>query len=99
MANKKIDLKLLSKTIKAILGQDTNIKELNGKNSIDVSKNDILIYNPNGQFYFYKVKKNGSITVPNKESCTKLSLGNGGGDTFTWDKIKKKILNGITLPQ
>lgn len=92
MADKKIDLKLLSKTIKAILGQDTNIKELDGKNSINVSKNDILIYNPNEQFYFYKVKKNGSITVPNKETCTKLSLGNGGGDTLNWNNIKKKLL-------
>ena len=97
MTNKKIDLKLLSKTIKAILGQDTNIKELDGKNSIDVSKNDILIYNPNGQFYFYKVKKNGNITVPNKESCTKLSLGSGGGEGLNWDKIKKKILDGAKV--
>ena len=93
MADKKIDLKLLSKTIKAILGQDTNIKELDGKNSIGVSKNDILIYNPHGQFYFYKAKKDGLITVPNKESCTKLSLGNGG-EGLNWDKIKKKILTG-----
>jgi len=92
MANKKIDLKLLSKTIKAILGQETNIKELDGKNSIDVSKNDILIYNPNGQFYFYKVKKNGNITVPNKETCTKLSLGQGGGEGLNWNNIKKKLL-------
>lgn len=91
MANKKIDLKLLSKTIKAILGQDTNIKELDGKNSIDVSKNDILIYNPNGQFYFYKVIKNGSIQIPTEEYCKKLALGNGESG-LDWDKIKKKIL-------
>lgn len=92
MADKKIDLKLLSKTIKAILGQDTNIKELDGKNSVGVSKNDILIYNPNGQFYFYKVIKNGKITIPTSDYCEKLSLGNGGG--LSWDKIKKKILDG-----
>ena len=92
MADKKIDLKLLGKTVKAILGQDTNIKELDGKNSINVSKNDILIYNPNGQFYFYKAKKNGLIKVPTKETCTKLSLGSGGGEGLNWDKIKKKLL-------
>ena len=92
MADKKIDLKLLSKTIKAILGQDTNIKELDGKNQVAVSKNDILIYNPNGQFYFYKVIKNGSIQIPTSDYCEKLSLGNGGG--LNWDKIKKKILTG-----
>lgn len=95
MADKKIDLKLLSKTIKAILGQDTNIKELDGKSSIDVSKNDILIYNPNGQFYFYKVIKNGKITIPTSDYCEKLSLGNGGG--LNWDKIKKKILSGAVV--
>lgn len=92
MADKKIDLKLLGKTVKAILGQDTNIKELDGKNSINVSKNDILIYNPKEQFYFYKVIKNGKITIPTSDYCEKLSLGNGGG--LSWDKIKKKILDG-----
>lgn len=95
MSNKKIELDLYSKTIKAILGQDTNIKELDGKSSIDVSKNDILIYNPNGQFYFYKVIKNGKITIPTSNYCKKLSLGNGEG--LNWDKIKKKILSGAVV--
>ncbi len=90
MVNKKIDLKLLGKTIKAILGQDTNIKELDGKNAIVVSKNDIVMYNPKGQFYFYKVIKNGLIQIPTEEYCKKLSLGNGEG--LDWEEIKKKLL-------
>lgn len=90
MVNKKIDLKLLGKTIKAILGQDTNIKELDGKNAIVVNKNDIVMYNPNGQFYFYKVIKNGLIQIPTEEYCKKLSLGNGEG--LDWEEIKKKLL-------
>lgn len=92
--SKKIELGLLAKSIKAILGQDKNIKILNGKDNIQVKENDILIYDDGNQFYFYKVTKDGSIKIPTEEYCERLSLGEGGVSNLSWDKIQKKILVG-----
>ena len=90
--SKKIELGLLAKSIKAILGQDKNIKELNGRDNIAVVENDILIYQAeNNQFYFYKAVKNGNISIPTEEYCEKLSLGSGG---INWKNLKKKIITG-----
>lgn len=86
--SKKIELGLLAKSIKAILGQDKNIKILNGKDNIQVKENDILIYDDGNQFYFYKVTKDGSIKIPTEKYCERLSLGNGG---FKWKDLKKKL--------
>lgn len=86
--SKKIELGLLAKSIKAILGQDKNIKILNGKDNIQVKENDILIYDDGNQFYFYKVTKEGSIKIPTEEYCEKLILGEGG---LKWEEFKKKM--------
>lgn len=92
--SKKIDLELLAKTVKAILGQDKNIKELNGRDTIAVNENDIVIYqSEDNQFYFYKAVKNGNISIPTEEYCEKLVLGEGGG-SGNWEKIKKKLTIG-----
>lgn len=87
--SKKIELGLLAKSIKAILGQDKNIKELNGRDNIAVVENDILIYQAeNNQFYFYKAVKNGNISIPTEEYCEKLVLTS---EKFFWEIFKKKM--------
>lgn len=87
--SKKIELGLLAKSIKAILGQDKNIKELNGRDNIAVVENDILIYQEeNNQFYFYKAVKNGNISIPTEEYCEKLVLTS---EKFFWEIFKKKM--------
>lgn len=77
--SKKINLELHAKTVKALLGQDNNIKELNGVDSVAIAENDILVYKPkdNKQFYFYKALKGGTIKIPSEEYCEKLQLGEG----------------------
>lgn len=77
----------VNKIENGMLGNAT-VKTLNGTTAIEVVKNDIVKYTTNTAITYYKIKKNGRITIPTDEFCYKLSLNT------TVDDIRKKFLTG-----
>ena len=73
----------------AYLG-NSEVKALNGRNSVSVKENDILVYDTNNKKYYYKSKINGNITIPTEENTEKLMLGSDMG----FEQLKKKLSTG-----
>lgn len=87
-----VDKETFDMVVNGIFGNSTRKIYLDSS-SKQIRKDDILFRKVGNQLYFYKAKKDGTITIPNDEYCEKLQIGSGGSG-ISVEELKKKILNG-----